>query len=198
MAGQGIERRDAMRVLALAAVAAEFPFFERWAFAQQPASASTGPKAPYVPQFFSEQEYRTLSRLAELIIPSDGTPGAREAGASEFVDFIVFSDPPLQPRFRYGLAWIEAHARFLFGKAFLECSEQQQVEMLEHLAYRERHRQGEEDGRAFFSLLRDYTVMAFYTSRVGMEELNVPGLRIYPESPGCPDPSDSLHRHRHG
>ena len=67
--------------------------------------------------------------------------------------------------------------------------------MLEHLAYTERYRRGEEDGQAFFKLIREYTVMGFYTSRIGMEQLDYPGLRLYTESPGCPHVDDPEHRH---
>ena len=46
----------------------------------------------YTPQFFSKQDFAHVERLTELIIPSDQTPGAREAGAAEFVDFMVAHD----------------------------------------------------------------------------------------------------------
>jgi hypothetical protein len=68
--------------------------------------------------------------------------------------------------------------------------------MLERLADAGRHRRGEEEGRRFFALIREYTVMGYYTSRIGMAALGYPGLRHYAESPGCPDPGDPLHKHR--
>lgn len=135
--------------------------------------------------------------LTELIIPNDGTPGAREAGVSEFIDFMVASDPEIQYRFRYGLAWIGSHCRWLHGKSFRDMTAQQQNEMLEHLAYKDKYRagEGEEDGRAFFTLLREYTMMGFYTSRIGLEELDYPGLQmVYDEMPGCPHLDDPEHK----
>ncbi|HVR70622.1 MAG TPA: gluconate 2-dehydrogenase subunit 3 family protein [Vicinamibacteria bacterium] len=69
-----------------------------------------------------------------------------------------------------------------------------QEELIGALAYKARWREGEEDGRAFFALLRDYTVMGYYTSKVGMEALGAPGLRQhYPGPPGCPHPADPAH-----
>jgi hypothetical protein len=49
--------------------------------------------------------------------------------------------------------------------------------MLKHLAYRDGYRPGEEDGRAFVELMREWTVKGFYTSRIGLEHLGYPGLR---------------------
>jgi gluconate 2-dehydrogenase gamma chain len=201
MAGQGIERREVLRVMALAAGAARFPGFQRWAFACDHVSA-TGVQvkpAQYTPQFFTPAEYTTVERLAEMIIPSDGpnggAPGASEAGVSEFIDFMVSSDPSVQYRFRYGLTWLDAHAEKLHGKTFRQLSAEQQNDLLEDLAYKDHHRPGEEDGREFFKLVREYTVMGFYTSRIGLQQLDFPGLKLYSESPGCPHLNDPEHRH---
>jgi len=206
MAGQNLERREMLRALSLAAGASQFPGFVKWAFADpeagrhggkslKPSGSQAKPNHPYKPQFFTSDEYEIVSRLAELIIPTDGTPGAREAGVSEFIDFIVFSDQSLQYRFRYGVRWIDAHARYLFGRRFLEITPEQQTEMLTHLAYKNRHRSAEEDGRNFFHLIREYTVIGFYTSRVGLEEIGYPGLKQYwREAPGCPHLDDPEHK----
>jgi gluconate 2-dehydrogenase gamma chain len=213
MAGQNLERREILRALSLAAGAAQSPGFVKWAFAfpearhdcgmsdrwpgrrEGPASPPAPAPASYKPQFFTAGEYETISRLSELIIPTDRTPGAREAGVSEFIDFIVSRDPSLQYRFRYGIKWIDAHARYLYGRRFNELKAEEQTEILTHLAYKDRYRTGEEDGREFFKLIREYTVVGFYTSRTGMEELNYPGLRQYwREVPGCTHLDDPEHK----
>jgi hypothetical protein len=195
-----MDRREMLRAMALAAAASRFPGFDRWVFAHDHAPASErGPAklggGSYVPQFFSAHEYATVERLAELIIPGDGSPGAAEAGVSEFIDFMAASDPKIQFRLRYGLAWLEAHAMRLHGRAFVELTADQQAEILEHLAYGDRYRPGEDEGRSFFKLVREYTIMGFYTSRVGLEVLDYPGLEFYAESPECPHKDDPEHRH---
>jgi hypothetical protein len=38
-------------------------------------------------------------------------------------------------------------------------------------------------------------VMGYYTSRVGLSELDYPGLRFYSQSPACPHTDDPEHRH---
>lgn len=197
MAGQGLDRREILRAMALAAAASQFPGFQRWAFAcghvgaVKPAS-SAQPDA-YVPQFFTPEEYATVERLTELILPSDGTPGAREAGVSEFVDFMVASDPGAQYQFRYGLAWLDAHSEKLFGKPFRDLDAGRQSDILKHLAYKDQFRDGEDEGRQFFRSIRELTVMGFYTSRIGLEELDFPGLKFYAESPGCPHAGNPQH-----
>ncbi len=230
MGQQGIERREMMRILAAASVASRFSGFRSWTFAcnheAHKDEAAKRVSGPYEPQFFSPEEYATIERLAELIIPNDGQPGAREAGVAEFIDFMVASSadvgmsnyqPPtsrnpviernrvpdalksrqsIQYLFRYGLSWLEGHARHLHGKTFRECTEQQQTEMLEHLAYKDRYRRGEEDGRAFFKLIREYTVMGFYTSRTGLEQLDFKGLQaVWEQMPECPHKDDPEHLH---
>jgi gluconate 2-dehydrogenase subunit 3-like protein len=198
MGGQSIERREALRIMSMAAAASQFLGFDRWVFAcgHGHTGLVKGPGAVYKPQFFSSEEYGTLERLTELIIPNDGAPGAREAGVSEFIDFMVASDPEIQSRFRYGLTWMDAHAQWLHGKPFRSLTADQQTVILGHLAYKDRYRPREEDGRAFFKLLRQYTVMGFYTSRIGLEQLNYPGLKmVYEEMPGCPHSDDPEHRH---
>jgi gluconate 2-dehydrogenase gamma chain len=201
MAGQGLERREVLRIMAMAAAASGFPGFVRWTFAcghGAPGLLQVRP-ATYTPRFFSAEEYTTLARLTEIIFPSDDGPGAREAGVSEFVDFMVASNPKIQYPFRYGLTWLDAHASAIHGATFRALDPAQQTGLLEPLAYRARHRAGEEEGRAFFKMLRDYTLMGFYTSKVGLQQLDYPGLRsFYPRLPGCPHPDDPEHRHLPG
>jgi hypothetical protein len=197
MAGQGIERREVLRILSIAAVAVRFTGFSRWTFACEHVSADSMQirNATYAPQFFSANEYRAVERLTEMILPSDGGAGAREAGVSEFVDFMVWSDPSLQYKFRFGLGWLDAHSERLHAKNVIGLGAEQQNEILRRLAYKKEFRDGEEDGRVFFELVREYTVMGFYTSRVGLEELDYPGLKFYSESPSCPHVDDREHVH---
>src|SRR5580658_949353 len=110
MAGQGIQRREILRILGTAAAVAQFPGFSKWGFACGHignAALQIKPTA-YRPQFFTAAEYAMVERLAEIIIPSDRTPGAKEAGVAEFIDFMVASDPHEQYGLRSGLAWLHA------------------------------------------------------------------------------------------
>ncbi|HET6177575.1 MAG TPA: gluconate 2-dehydrogenase subunit 3 family protein [Candidatus Sulfotelmatobacter sp.] len=197
MAGQGIQRRQMLRILGTAAAAAQFPGFSKWGFAcGHIGNAALQIKpAVYKPQFFTPAEYAVVERLAEIIIPSDGTPGAKEAGVAEFIDFMVASDPDAQYGFRTGLTWLDAHSEQTAGKRFGELTLPQQTSLLEPLGFKDKARPGGEAGRRFFGMMREYTVMGFYTSEIGFKELDNPALKFYSESPECPHKDDPEHRH---
>ena len=46
--------------------------------------------------------------------------------------------------------------------------------------------------------MRDYTVVGYYTTKIGLESLGYPGLRtVWPKMPSCPHPNDPEHAHLH-
>jgi hypothetical protein len=223
LAGQTVARREVIRLLGIASVAATFPGFRSWAFAGEAvdhaahgAVAAPAATDAYRPLFFNADDYRLIEHLAELIIPRDDTPGARDAGVAEFIDFMVanrvpisgagHSEPPrdsamkmgseLQAQWLEGLGWLNARCQHDYGHAFMDCESAQQLALLSAIAYKDKHTSTTEEGRDFFRLLRDYTVTGYYTSRVGLEALGFPGLRsAWPKPPGCPHPDDPEHLH---
>jgi len=200
MANQGADRRTVLEMMAKAAAASQFPGFVRWAFGQQhehgthamaPARA-----AAYQPSYFSPSEYHTIDVLTGLIIPRDETPGAREAGVSEFIDFLAaHGEEQIRQPMRDGLQWLDATAQRSYGASFAAVAPQQQIEILQKAAYGKGGAAGDDEGRRFFRLIRRYTVMGYYTSRAGLAELDYPGLKFYTESPACPHTDDPEHRH---
>ncbi len=72
-------------------------------------------------QFLSAAEMATFRRVADLILPRTRTPGALDAGAPEFLDFLVArSGPEKQKVYRDGLARLDAESRRRFGGAFAD------------------------------------------------------------------------------
>lgn len=197
MAGQGIHRREVLRILGTAAAAAHFPGFSKWGFAcGHVGNAALQIKpAHYEPQFFTSTEYALVERLADTIIPSDSSPGAKEAGVAEFIDFMVANTVEDQYPFRMGIAWLNARSEQISGQPFLQLNSEQQNSMLVPLAFKDKARPGDEDGREFFKLIRNYTVTGFYTSQIGYKQLDNPALRFYSESPECPHKGDPEHKH---
>jgi gluconate 2-dehydrogenase gamma chain len=220
MGGQGIERREIMRFIGIASIAGTFPGFSKWAFAcaqehvhKAGTPLSTG--GVYAPLFFSPRQFRMIEHLAEMIIPTDETPGAKEAGVAEFIDFMVANRVPVsarrdvrctqdaielgneaQGRFISGLNWVDARSKSEFGHEFMECTSAQQKSLLEELAFKAKFKATTESGRQFFQMIRDYTVVGYYTTKIGLESLGYPGLRIvWPSMPGCPHPNDPEHTH---
>jgi len=196
MAGQDLQRREMLRIMAIAAAVSKFPGFVKWCFicSHDNPVGYIRPES-YRPLFFSPSEYATVERLTDLIIPSDTTPGAKEAGVAEFVDFMVAHDAEQQYPMRTGIAWLNAHCENLAGKAFLALTESEQVSVLEPLAYKAKRREGEEDGRKFFSTIKELTVMGFYTTEIGYKEIDNPALKFYAKSPACPHTDDPEHKH---
>jgi len=127
MANQGLDRRTALEMLAKAAAASQFPGFVRWAFGQQHEHAADN-AAPartgnYQPSYFSAHEYHTIDILTGLIIPPDETPGAQEAGVSEFIDFLAaHGEEQIQQPLRNGLKWLDAIANKQYGANFVTIS----------------------------------------------------------------------------
>jgi gluconate 2-dehydrogenase gamma chain len=197
MAGQSPSRRELLQAMSLAALAGTAPGFSRWCFAFDHASEEDrqdkAPPCPsqYTPQFFTSSEYETIEVLTELILPSTDGPGAKEVGVAEFIDFWVRNDPPLQKQFRDGLTWLDRAGGK--GRRFAQLSQTEQKEILDRLAYKRNQRPNEMAGQVFFRLVRRYTVMGFYTTQIGLEALDYPGLKFYPTSPGCPHPDNPEH-----
>jgi hypothetical protein len=195
LAGQGPSRRELLQALTMASAAGAFSGFCRWGYAL--ADQRTLQPA-YRPQFFSSSEYQTVELLAELILPAThdaagkAQPGASEAGVAEFIDFMVFSDPSLQPEFHHGLQWLD-HAAAAPASSFFRSTHAQQHAILERLAYKAHQRETEKAGQQFFRLFRKYTVMGFYTTRIGLESLDYPGLKFYAASPGCTHAANPEH-----
>jgi gluconate 2-dehydrogenase gamma chain len=200
MAGQSPDRRRVLEMLAAAAVASQFPGFSRWVFAAEHDHKSVPSDAPrpanYQPQFFTAPEYRTIELLTDLIIPADDTPGAKEAGVSEFIDFMAaHGERELRENLRAGLRWLDGASQTAGGHAFTELTAAQQLDLLKRVAYHDNSGQPDAQGQAFFRLIRRYTVMGYYTSRIGLEELSYPGLQFYSQSPACPHKDDPEHLH---
>ena len=216
MAGQGIERRRILRYIGIASVASTFPGFRRWAFAcshDRNAGQAQGPATPYRPLFLSPEQFRLVEHLTEMIIPADDTPGAREAGVAEFIDFVLANRVPVadsqdsrsveetlrrgtaaQVRFAGGLEWLNARSKSEYRRAFMDCTPAEQTALLEELAYKSKFTPTTKGGREFFNLLRNYTVVGYYTSKIGLESLGYPGLRTaWPKMPGCSHPDDPEH-----
>jgi Gluconate 2-dehydrogenase subunit 3 len=197
MANQSPDRREILSMLGRIAALSQFPGFSRWVCSAEHAheeSPHTRPAA-YQPLFFSPAEYNTVDIVAEHIIPKDATGGAHEAGVAEFIDFMVSHGPELQYPFRTGLGWLDAFATENKGARFSALTSYQREELLRKLAYRAEQSPTEIEGQRFFALMRKYTVLGYYTSRVGLEELDYPGLRFYSASPECPHKDDPEHKH---
>jgi len=176
---QGLDRRSVLEMLAKAASASQFPGFSRWAYGAEhkhEESSLSASRQPYTPLYFSRHQYKTIEILTDLIIPAGETPGAKDAGVSEFIDFMAaHGENELRQPMLKGLGWLDTISKKTYGSVFARLSGQQQAAVFKIVAY---------SNQAFFKLIRRYTTMGYYTSGIGLKELNFPGLRLYTHTNG--------------
>lgn len=153
------------------------------------AEKADGKNAAYKPKFFDPHQYKTLQSLSETILPADAdSGGAIEAGAPEFIDLLTSENTEYQTRLGEGLKWLDSTCTGRYGKTYLECTPQQQTEILDVIAYRRNAAQDESLNRGveFFSFLRNFTADGFFTSKIGIKYLGYKGNTYLTDFPGCP------------
>jgi hypothetical protein len=204
-----IPRRDALRLIGAAPLAVGFGVAAAEtapaaAHAAQAVKAAAKGK-PYLPKFFTADEWQAVRVLVDMIIPRDERSGsATDAGVPEFMDFLM-TDTTDDERWREsrrtamrgGLAWMDATCRRRFGKRFVECAEGERTALLDDIAYTKEDaddglmRPGEtrvrvEPGPAFFNSFRDLTASGFWSSQMGVEDLQYRGNTFVAEFKGPP------------
>jgi gluconate 2-dehydrogenase gamma chain len=147
------------------------------------------PTGTYAPKFFDPHQYKTLQSLCETILPADADAGgAIEAGAPEFIDLLTSENEEYQAQLKSGLLWLDSTCVSRYGKAYLDCTPQQEKEILDLIAHRKNATQDESLTKAieFFSFLRNFTADGFFTSKIGIRYLGYKGNTYLTEFPGCP------------
>ncbi|HLJ45432.1 MAG TPA: gluconate 2-dehydrogenase subunit 3 family protein [Bryobacteraceae bacterium] len=84
-------------------------------------------------RFLSEDQFDALERLSAMLVPAfDGKPGAAEAGAAEFLDFLLSRSPQeRQVLYRRGLDLLNQESRARYGNRFADLDDATQL--LSHL-----------------------------------------------------------------
>jgi gluconate 2-dehydrogenase gamma chain len=147
------------------------------------------PQGAYTPKYFSPHQYATLRSLCQTIIPADAEcGGAIEAEAPEFIDLLTSENTDYQLALGGGILWLDDTCRDRYDNDYLDCTPQQQKEILDLIAYRANAKQdpGLSQGIAFFAFLRNFTTDGFFTSKIGTEYLKYIGNTFLTSFPGCP------------
>jgi gluconate 2-dehydrogenase gamma chain len=187
---RGMDRREALRLIGLAPVAATYGFalqdVERAA-----AHIERLGRGAYQPAFFDAHEWRTVHVLADLIIPRDERSGsATDARVPEFIDFMMNeATADSQRAMRAGLAWLDDAARTRSGDDFVTSADPQRRALLDEIAWPDRADPEVAAGVAFFNRFRDMTAAGFFSSRMGYQDLDYRGNEYRTEWPGCPEPA---------
>ncbi len=196
-------RRIAMAIAAAGTSAAIDPLAAQHVHEQ--AKEMKGALAGYKRQALTEHEWKTVGRLAELIVPADDSSGsAVDAGAQEFIDLLCSGSDDLAYVYHGGVNWLDAEMRHRHGTSFVESTAAQQTAMLDAFvaqesAARERTT-GDGDGPyarfrdyqawdrsdlgagvEFFDWVRKMSVDAYYTSPMGLKDIGYAGNGAYSE-----------------
>src|SRR5205823_917527 len=87
-------------------------------------------------KFFTADEKATIAVLSDIIIPKDNISGsATDAGVPDFIDFIVKEKTEFQTPLRGGLRWLDLQSYNRYQKAFKDCNSQQQISIVDEIAY---------------------------------------------------------------
>lgn len=128
--------------------------------------------------FFTPHEMATITVLGDIIIPKDDRSGsASDAKVPEFIEFIVKDMPDHQLPMRGGLRWVDMQCLKRYNNAFKDCTAQQQLELVNEIAYPAKAKPEMQPGVAFFDRMRSLTASGFFTSKIGIEDLGYVGNR---------------------
>lgn len=192
-----MQRRDVLRLLATGAALQLAPHKLSALVREARTLIDSQPS----PRTMSSHQLATVRTMAELIIPKTDTPGATDVKTAEFVDLMLtewFEDAD-RIRFLDGLADVDSRSKKLFAKDFVDCASPQQAQIMTDLGSAltaESHPgtnqgltgRGAKPASSFYALLRQLTLVAYYTSEAGATaELHfeiVPGMYQ-----GCSQPS---------
>jgi hypothetical protein len=132
-------------------------------------------------------EMALLDEVAETIIPTTSTPGAKAAGVGPFIAATATRcyDDATYASFRGGLAKLDRASRKRNGKTFVESTASERTALLNELDKEQRqHSRERSDDEAphYFRLMKELTLVGYFTSEIGCTK----ALR-YVETPGSFD-----------
>lgn len=127
-------------------------------------------------KFFTDAEMKTIAVLADIIIPKDERSGsASDAKVPEFIEFIVKDMPRYQVPMRGGLRWLDVHCLKTYNKTFTELGAKEQLAVVDQIAYPGTAAPEMSQGVSFFSTMRNLTATGFFTSEMGIRDLDYQG-----------------------
>jgi gluconate 2-dehydrogenase gamma chain len=137
-------------------------------------------------QFFTLDEFRMVDELTEIIIPADEhSPGARAAKVAAYVDARLAESLEPEPKelWRDGLKRVDALAREMHGRSFLEAAPGERVAVVARMA--EHEADPKTPAELFFREIKSRTAHAYYTSEIGIHrEMEYKGNTILQEFVG--------------
>jgi gluconate 2-dehydrogenase gamma chain len=182
-----LTRREALELTAVAAMTTAF----RWTPADARRASDLARAArtgAFDAKFFTPHEWETVRVLVDIVIPRDERSGsATDAGVPEFMDFMMTDREDGQTPMRGGLAWLDNESQERFKKTFKDCVEQERMAIVDDIAWPKRAKPEFSHGVAFFNMFRDLTASGFWSSKIGITDLDYRGNEFVTSWNGCPD-----------
>jgi hypothetical protein len=132
-------------------------------------------------QFTASQE-SLVAEIADIIIPTTDTPGAKAAGVEKFILRVVQDCYPEanQQIFAAGLAKLDADCQTRFGKGFVDATITQRKDALTtNMLESDAIRKNTKSQPTFFFMIKELTTTGYFTSEIGatkaLEYLPIPG-----------------------
>lgn len=126
--------------------------------------------------YFTPHEMQTITILGDIIIPKDEVSGsASDAKVPDFIEFIVKDQPDHKVPMRGGLRWLDMQCLNRYKNSFAECSSKQQMEIVDEIAWPKKAKPEMHQGVKFFNLMRNLVSTGFYTSQIGVKDVNYIG-----------------------
>jgi hypothetical protein len=133
-------------------------------------------KALHAKKFFNAHEMATITILSDIIIPADGRSGsASQAGVPAFIEFIAKDMPQHQTPLRGGIMWLDTESKKQLGKKFRDLSPADRLKIVDQIAYPKKAKPEHSQGVSFFNLMRNLTATGFFTSEIGIKDLDYKG-----------------------
>jgi len=127
-------------------------------------------------KIFTDHERKTIAVLSNIIIPADAVSGsATDAKVPEFIETIAIDMPQHQTPLHGGLRWLDMQCSKTFNKPFVDCSQEQQIAMVDQIAYPAKAKPAMKQGVRFFNLMRSLVISGFYTSKEGIKDIGYVG-----------------------
>jgi hypothetical protein len=144
----------------------------------------------YTPKVFTPAEYRTVRVLVDYVIPRDARSGsATEARVPEFMDVFMETRENRRNWMRIGLTWLDEECNKRFTRTFVACDDAQRRAVLDDIAWPRRARPEMANGVRFFTNFRNFTASGFWSSKMGVDDLQYMGNRPVAQWNGCPAPA---------
>jgi gluconate 2-dehydrogenase gamma chain len=188
MATYSSDRRSVLKIMGAIGATCAYPYAgdELLAQAEPEHQHQHAPSPHDAARFLSETDFRTIARIADLIIPETSTPAASGASVPAYIDTVIARDTEQQQLVADGLRWLDEAAGGQAGQKFMDLSEDAQIRILEPLC--EAADAGNSLARnvQFFALVKKLTADGYYTSKTGLiDELGYQGNTVLSSFTGC-------------